>query len=64
MIRGDCQSTCSRGKKVEVPESVDCDEGVGIDEDREDTDDCEGGEEDDGDRRDGSLHQGAVGRIS
>ena len=65
MMRGDCERTFSSWwKKVEVPESIGCNEGVRVDDDGEEADDGEGGEEDGGGDRDGSLHQGALrGRV-
>ena len=62
MMREDYEITFSSWwEEVEVPESIGCNEGVRVDDDGEEANDCEGGEEHTGDARDGSLHQDAVG---
>ena len=55
------KGTCRRWKKVEVPESIGCNEGVGGEDDREEADYGESGEEDRGEGCDRSLHQFAAG---
>ena len=56
-------NTCRRWKKVEVPQSIGRDEGVGGDDEGEEADYGEGGEEDAGNCGDCSLHQFAVGGV-
>ena len=57
------ESTCSRWKKVEVPQSIGRNQGVRGDDEGEEADYGEGGDEDTGDGCDRSLHQFAVGGV-
>ena len=57
------ENTCRRWKKVEVSQSIGCNQNVRGDDEGEEADYGEGGDEDTGDGCDCSLHQFAVGAV-